>query len=80
MKSCDVFVFVEGADGGVMSKGPAHVGMAQAKAWAVRNAADEKRVGFARVVGVAEVRTRTVALAFDGEGDDEAVLVELAQA
>lgn len=79
MKSGDVFVFIEGADGAVVSKGPAHAGMAQAKAWAVRQCADEKRVGFARVVGVADVKTRTVALEFEGENETE-TSPEVAQA
>ncbi len=71
MQSGDVFVFLEGANGGFASQGPAHAGMAQAKAWAVRNMADAKRVGFARVVGMADVKTRSVALKFDGDGEAE---------
>lgn len=77
MKAGDVFVFVEGVSG-VESQGPVHAGMAQAKAWAVRNMAEAKRIGFARVVGVADVKTRTVALEFDG--DEGAAEPEVAQA
>ncbi len=72
MQSGDVFVFLEGANGGFASQGPAHAGMAQAKAWAVRNMAESKRVGFARVVGMADVKTRSVTLEFDSDAAAQA--------